>query len=65
VALTNGQTRETLANDMWQACKILRRRNTLEEPMKTTPAERFDVVLTTRKPGGRLDKSRLLVRCNK
>jgi hypothetical protein len=27
VALTNGQTRETLANDMWQACKILRRDN--------------------------------------
>ncbi len=24
MALTNGQTRETLANDMWQACKILR-----------------------------------------
>ena len=23
MALTNGQTRETLANDMWQACKIL------------------------------------------
>lgn len=27
MALTNGQTRETLANDMWQACKILRRDN--------------------------------------
>jgi len=27
VALTNGKTRETLANDMWQACKILRRDN--------------------------------------
>ncbi len=27
MALTNGQTCETLANDMWQACKILRRDN--------------------------------------
>jgi type I restriction enzyme M protein len=27
VTVTNGQTREILANDMWQACKILRRDN--------------------------------------
>ena len=27
MALTNGQTRETLANDMRQACNILRRDN--------------------------------------
>lgn len=30
----------------------LRRRNTLEEPMKTTPTERFDVVLTNPPFGG-------------
>jgi len=30
----------------------IRRRNTLEEPMKTTPAERFDVVLTNPPFGG-------------
>jgi type I restriction enzyme M protein len=30
----------------------LRRRNTLEEPMKTTPAERFDVVITNPPFGG-------------
>jgi type I restriction enzyme M protein len=30
----------------------LRRRNTLEEPMKTTPAKRFDVVLTNPPFGG-------------
>ncbi len=30
----------------------LRRRNTLEEPMKTTPSERFDVVLTNPPFGG-------------
>jgi type I restriction enzyme M protein len=27
VAVTNGKTRETLASDMWQACKNLRRDN--------------------------------------